>query len=101
MQRLARQRKIVQDRHQHTIVTKSKADICESKFEKFVILPDDTATFEEWWTSLDDDDDIQVQQELDAKKHAFTLVSERGYNGGLRRELVGCFWEEFVGKWKQ
>ena len=43
------QRKIVQDRHQHTIVNKSKADICKSKLERFVVLPDDTATFEEWW----------------------------------------------------
>ena len=60
-QRLARQRKIVQDRHQHTIVTKTKADIRESKLEKFVILPDDTATFEEWWESLDDDGEIQVR----------------------------------------
>ena len=52
--------KIVQECHKYTIVTKSKADVCELKLEKFIILPDDTVAFEEWREGLDDDEEVQV-----------------------------------------
>ena len=39
----------------------SKAEVCQLKLEKFVLLPSDDTNFQVWWKDLKDEEDVEVR----------------------------------------
>ena len=60
-QRLHRQRVLKQKLCIEPIGVMSKSEVCKQKLEQHVILPLEVTNLKEWWSCLDQDDDVDVK----------------------------------------
>lgn len=58
--RLHRQRTIKQKVCVERVVVMSKSEVQQQKLEQHVLLPTEEMTLKAWWSSLADDDDVEV-----------------------------------------
>ena len=87
-QRLSHQRKIKQELSQCPVITKSKADVCQLKLEKFVVLPSDNTNFQGWWKDLDDDDVVEVR--YPHEQHGLRSKKSNRAKTGVKNDFLNC-----------
>ncbi|XP_077995114.1 uncharacterized protein LOC144448701 isoform X1 [Glandiceps talaboti] len=61
-QRLASQRNIKQQEFLNPVVSLKKKDVLLQKLEKYVLIPDPTVDWNDWWTGVCEEDEVEVRQ---------------------------------------
>ncbi|XP_070578689.1 uncharacterized protein [Ptychodera flava] len=61
-QRLASQRDIKRQEFLNPVVLLTKRHVTNEKLEKYVLIPDNSLQWDEWWASLSSDDEVEVRQ---------------------------------------